>query len=115
MVIGLWVALGLGTYQSITKSGWDKAIGIIFWAIPFLMCLWIAFFKVSELSLVPFIAKMIRTNFLDATKKYQVNYDRVSPFDVEIAFLKSQESRQIVQSKTIEVQGWNIDLLKRTI
>lgn len=115
IVIGLGVAMGLWTYQSITKSWGDQAIGIIFGAIPFLICIWVAFFKVSELTLIPFIAKMIRTNFLDTTKKFQVNYDRINPFDVDVAFLKSQESKQIVQTKTIEVKWGNMDLLKRTI
>lgn len=43
-------------------------------AIPVIgICLFIAFFKMSELSLIPFIAKLWRTRFLDTTKKFQAN------------------------------------------
>ena len=50
----------------------------------------IAFFKYSELRLHEFIAKQIKTHFLDVTEKFQINYDR--PDDVSIALAKARRT-----------------------
>ena len=59
----------------------------------------IAFFKISELSLLPYIAKLIRNNFFDTKKKYQVNYDKKSPLDIMIQESKTKEEKQIIEQK----------------
>jgi hypothetical protein len=54
-------------------------------AAPVIMIfLFIAFFKLSELTLLPFLAKIRRTRFLDTTKKFQTNDIKVDPLDIAI-------------------------------
>ncbi|MEF2176176.1 MAG: hypothetical protein V3575_06940, partial [Candidatus Absconditabacteria bacterium] len=59
----------------------------------------VAFFRYSELTLIPFVSKIIRTYFLDETKKYQVNYSKLDKSEVAIKILKSGEKKQIVEAK----------------
>lgn len=60
----------------------------------------IAFFKISELPLIPFIAKMIRNNFFDTKRKFQENYTRENPVDIAIKQSRAGEEKQIIERKT---------------
>ena len=66
----------------------------------------IAFFNVSELSLLAFIAKKIKDSFLDVPKKFQNNYTKIDPTEVII-----QKSRQEKWKQRIEIKEW-IDMSK---
>jgi hypothetical protein len=59
----------------------------------------IAFFKISELALVPFLAKMVRNNFFDTKKKFQENYTREDPVDILIKENKATEEKQVIEQK----------------
>jgi hypothetical protein len=54
---------------------------------------------VSELSLIPYISKLIRNNFFDAKKKFQVNYEKKDPIDIMIQEAKTKEEKQIIEQK----------------
>jgi hypothetical protein len=60
----------------------------------------IAFFEVSELPLIPFIAKLIKTYFFDTTKKFQINYEKPDATQIVIKEAASQEKKQIIEYKT---------------
>jgi uncharacterized membrane protein YccF (DUF307 family) len=60
----------------------------------------IAFFKISELSLIPFLAKLVRNNFFDTKKKFQENYERENIVDVAIEESKIGDEKQIIERKT---------------
>jgi len=72
----------------------------------------IAFFKFSELKLIPFLAKMIRTYFFDETKKFQVNFKRIDPLEVKIKKMKSNEPQQIIEVKKSTMEKEKLDKLK---
>jgi hypothetical protein len=102
VAMGSWV--GLMTWNTVVKTGWSKwvatvmAIGII---IPFLV---IAFFKVSELWLLPFLAKIYRNRFLDTTKKMQTNDTKIDPLDVLIkSSHATYEKIQKKEQKTLSI------------
>jgi hypothetical protein len=59
--------------------------------IIFLIFMVIAFFNVSELSLLAFIAKKIKDTFLDVPKKFQSNYVKINPTDVVIEKSKQEK------------------------
>ncbi|MEI8091316.1 MAG: hypothetical protein WCG98_03580 [bacterium] len=59
----------------------------------------VAFFKISELSLIPFLAKLVRNNFFDTRKKFQENYHRENPVDIMIKENKATEDKQIIEQK----------------
>ncbi len=81
LLVALGVAAWLWVFNAVQKSG-SKAAGVIF-AIPVLgIFLIMAFFKVSELWLLAFVAKLFRTHFFDTTRKYQVNFSRINPFTI---------------------------------
>jgi hypothetical protein len=61
----------------------------------------IAFFKYSELTLFPFIAKMIRTYFLDVTKKFQINRLRPDPHAINLARFRTTEHDVVIQQKEL--------------
>lgn len=65
--------------------------------------LFIAFFKMSELTLLPFIAKIWRTRFLDVTKKTQTNSsNKIDPLEVLIKSSKAEhEEEQVKKQKTL--------------
>ena len=106
---GLWA--GVGIFNAVMKSGW-KALGVIA-ALPVVwIFMAIAFFKISELSLLAFIAKKVRNNFFDTTKKYQVNYEKINPFQVLLKSISIDNSkkRSFEQKEQTNVGG---DLLDR--
>ena len=97
-ILALWVALSLLAFNSISKSG-SKALGLLFAIVVIIIFLVIAFFKVSELGLLAYVAKLIRNGFFDARKKYQVNYDKNNSIDVIIAESKIKEEKRTIEQK----------------
>lgn len=75
------------------------------------LTLFIAFFKFSELNLLQFIAKMLRTYFFDSTQKYQVNFKKVDPLEVKIKKLKVSEKKQIIETKTFQLEKDKLEKL----
>jgi len=63
----------------------------------------IAFFKYSELTLFPFIAKMIRTYFLDVTQKFQINWLRPDPHAINLARFRTTDHEVIIEQKELEI------------
>ena len=77
-------------------------VGIVV-AIPvFLLFVVIAFFQISELSLIPFIAKLVRTYFFDTTRKYQVNFDKADETDLLLKKNHIDDQKEIITYKTQE-------------
>ncbi len=97
-ILALWVALALAAFNGFSQSG-SKAVGILFAIIIIVIFIIIAFFKVSELWLVAYIAKLIRNSFFDAKKKYQTNYDRNNPLDIIVQESKTKEEKQVIEQK----------------
>ena len=73
----------------------------------------IAFFNVSELNLMAFIAKKIKDNFLDVPKKFQVNFTKTNPVELTIAKSKQEKWKQRIEikewldiDKVSEIEKW---------
>lgn len=98
-ILAWWMAISLGLWNAINKATWQKVLAAILVAPIMIIFLVIAFFRYSELPLVPFVAKIIRTYFLDETRKYQVNYAKADRCEIAAKILKSWEKKQIVESK----------------
>lgn len=97
-ILALWVALSLVAFNGISKSG-SKILGLLFAVIVLIIFLVIAFFKVSELGLLAYIAKLVRNGFFDARKKYQVNYEKKNPIDLIIEESKTKEEKHTIEQK----------------
>lgn len=98
-ILAWWMAITLGLWNAITKATWQKVLATILASPIMIIFLVVAFFRYSELTLIPFVSKIIRTYFLDETKKYQVNYSKLDKSEVAIKILKSWEKKQIVEAK----------------
>ncbi len=97
-VLAVGVALALAAFNGISKSG-SKALWILVAIIIIIIFLVIAFFKISELWLVAYIGKLVRNNFFDTKKKYQVNYQKNNSLDIMIQEAKTKEEKKIIEQK----------------
>lgn len=97
-ILAIGISLALAAFNGFTKS-WSKMVGLLLAIIIIIVFIIIAFFKVSELWLLAYIAKLIRNNFFDTKKKFQVNYEKKNPFDVMIQESKTKEEKQIIEQK----------------
>lgn len=111
-LLAIWVAASMGVFNSFSKS-WSKAVGIFFAAIIFIIFVIIAFFKISELGLVAFIAKMIRNNFFDTTKKFQINYEKENKMEVILKEIKSHEEKKLIEQKESKYDQESLDRLEK--
>jgi hypothetical protein len=68
----------------------------------------IAFFEISELPLIPFIAKLVQTYILDEPKKFQIMTHKDDPVYIHLKQMgKLEPEKNMTESKT------SIDLDKR--
>jgi hypothetical protein len=101
MTLAVGMGLGLGIWNVLSKNGVGRYTAIII-AIPvFLAFVFIAFFKYSELTLFPFIAKMISTYFLDVTKKFQINWLRPDPHAINLARFRTTDHDVVIEQKEL--------------
>lgn len=61
---------------------------------------------------MPFIAKVIRTNFLDATKKYQLNRDRPDPKAIALAKNRRTDHDMIIEQKDLVLNKESLKKLR---
>lgn len=92
IVLAVGMALALVIWNAMVRGGAGRATAAVF-AIPvFIIFIVIAFFNVSEMGLVQFIAKLVRTNMLDTPRKFQEDYERIDPVDVALKMAKSNDN-----------------------
>lgn len=113
MILAIGLGATLGVWNTLYKNGTSRGVAFAI-ALPiFLLCVFIAFFKQSELTLIPFIAKMIRTYFLNATQKWQVNRDRPDPKAIALAKSRKEDQLQIIEQKDLVMDQRGLDTLNR--
>ena len=98
IVLAIWVVCALWTFSALSNSG-SKWVWLVFAIILFIIFLVIAFFNISELNLVAFIAKKVKDSFFDVTKKFQVNYRKHNPTEIVIAKAKQEKWKQRIEIK----------------
>ncbi len=103
-ILAAGTAISLMIWNWLTKKWVDRFIALLFVLPIFLVFVIIAFFRFSELKLIPFICKMVSTYFLNETVKYQINYPKIDPFEVSLKVLKATEKKEL-----IEIKDWKID------
>lgn len=107
-IIAFWVAFSLMIWNSLVKDGLPKVIAF-FLVVPILLIFFVfAFFKLSELKLIPFIAKLIRTYFIDETVKYHINYGKIDPVEIKLYKLKHNE---VVKKQETKVRTFDKEKL----
>ena len=112
MGLGLALSVWNGLYKWWTMTQWWALIV----ALPiFIFFVVIAFFKISELTLLPFIAKIIRSYFLDTTRKFQINRTKPDPLHVMIMKMTKLEQKESFVQKSLEIDEEKIEKLSRII
>lgn len=97
------------------KNEVSKVVAAILVSPIIFIFLFIAFFKLSELKLIPFIAKFVQTNILDETIKYQINTLPVDTKNIAILKAKQQtEKKSAIEEKSMDPKGYQ-DLQDKNI
>lgn len=112
IILAVWAVFALWTFSTFSNSD-AKWLWIVFAVIIFLIFLVIAFFNISELNLLAFIAKKIKDNFLDVPKRFQMNFVKLDPTEIIIAKSKQEKWKQKIEikeeldvSKIDEIEKW---------
>jgi hypothetical protein len=69
----------------------------------FIVFIVIAFFDVSEMGLIEYTAKIVRSQFLDAPIKFQNNFPRIHPADIAIKKARTTEQKQTIEIKDAQI------------
>ncbi len=108
-LVALGIGLALVVFNSVSKT-WSKAAWVVF-AIPILIIfILIAFFKISEMNMLQYVAKIFRNKFFDTTKKYQEDYQRYDKTEILIKEFKNEEKTQKIEQKENKMDE---DLIKK--
>lgn len=112
MLLAVGVGLTLAVANAFIKAGVSQILSFII-AIPiFIIMVIVAFFKISEMSLHEFIAKLIRTHFLDTTKKFQINYSRPDPVSIALAKARKTDHETVISQKDLILDKEKLDKLQ---
>lgn len=104
LAIGIAIALIVFSRSSQTS----KVAASFFAILIFLIFVIIAFFNISELNIIAFLAKSIQNHFFDTTQKYQTNFSKTSKTDLLIQKFKIENNKQKIDYKT-KLELENID------
>ncbi len=97
LALGAAWAFGVATY--FMQNNYSKVFAFLFGSPIFLLALGIAFFSISEMGLLQFVVKLIRTHFFDTTVKYQVNMTKTYPSDLLLLKRKGNDKTDIISYK----------------
>lgn len=97
-ILAIGIAISLVVFSKFSQT--SKVAWIFFAVLIFLFFILIAFFKISELNIVAFLAKVIQNHFFDSTQKYQTTFNKISKTDLMIEKFKTQNSKQKIDYKT---------------
>lgn len=96
-LLAIGVAAAMWAFNAFRRT--SQAFGIAIAVVILIIFIIIAFFNISELGLIAFIAKMVRNNFFDTTKKFQINYEKHNPTEIKIKEVRSEEEKAVIESK----------------
>jgi len=114
IILAVWAVFALWTFSTFSNSD-AKWLWVVFAVIIFLIFMVIAFFNISELNLLAFIAKKIKDNFLDVPKRFQMNFVKLDPTEIIIAKSRQEKWKQRIEikeeldvSKIDDIEKWGI-------
>ena len=110
-ILAIGVALALVVFSQFQES--SKVVGTFFAIIIFLIFAVIAFFDISELNIVAFMAKIIQNHFFDATEKFQTINEKQSNTELTIKRYKTENRKEKIDYKT-DITLDNVDDLDKS-
>lgn len=101
LLVAMWVGLAVVAYNAWQKA-WSKSVWLVMAIIILVIVIFVTFFKVSEMNIVQFVAKKVRENFFDVTKKFQSNSEKLDPIDISLKeweINQQQSKSQVIEQK----------------
>lgn len=101
LIVAMWVWLSIVAFNAGQKA-WSKAVWLALAIIIMIIVIFVTFFKVSEMNIIQFVAKKIKENFFDVTKKFQSNSEKLDSIEIALKEweIQSQQSdKQVVEQK----------------
>lgn len=103
LLVAVWVWIALAIFSKL-KDNWTAWALIA--SVPILIIfLVLAFFKISEMWMLEYLAKIFRNKFFDVQKKFQVNFERNNDTEIAIKESKINESK----AQTVEYKKENFE------
>jgi len=97
VAMGVWLAM---VAFNTAQQAWSKTAWIFFAVLILIFVGFVTFFKVSEMNIVQLLAKKIKENFFDVTKKFQSNNEKMNPVEIALKEWKiSDDKKQIIEQK----------------
>ncbi len=93
IILTIGAAGTLALMNNFMKWGMGKMQALVFSSPIVLIFAFVAFFRISEMNLLQFILKMLRTYFFDVPEKFQVDFPKVDP--VQVALQKYQKKEKV--------------------
>jgi len=102
-LVAIWVAITMAIMNGLMKHWLGKIPAFIIASPWLILMLFIAFFRKSELAIIPFWAKLIRTYVLQSPKTFQRNTIKPPEWEIKLQFAKMNkwEEKNITQ-KTLD-------------
>ncbi len=101
VIVAMWVGLAMAAFNAGQKSG-SKAVWTVFAVVILVTVIFVTFFKISEMNIIQFVAKKIRENFFDVTKKFQSNSEKLDSMEITLKEWEIQTDyakKQVVEQK----------------
>lgn len=95
VMVAVWIWLGVAAFNA-ANNAWSKGLWIVLAIIILVLFIFVAFFKVSEMNVIQLVAKMVKENFFDVTKKYQTNAEKLDPIEIALKEWEIKENKQQV-------------------
>ncbi len=115
IILAIWLGIWLWMFNTLYRNGVARWMAFLLIIPIFLIFIAIAFFKYSELTLLPFIAKMIQTYFLDVTQKFQLNWKKIDPVSVALAKTRKTDHDIVIIHKKNTIDHEKIKKLDRIL
>jgi len=98
-LVAIWLAITMAIMNGLMKRWLGKLPSFIIASPWLILMLFIAFFRKSELSILPFWAKLMRTYVLQSQKTFQRNIIKPPEREVKLQFAKMNkwEEKNITQ------------------
>lgn len=115
-LIAIWVAITFAIMNWLMKNWLWKLPAFIIASPWFLIMFFIAFFRKSELHIIPFILKLIRTYIINMPKTFQRNIIKPAEREIKLQYAKLNrwEEKDIKQKELDKNSLWkDIDILKK--
>jgi len=98
-LLAIWIAITFWIANALMKRWIWKIPAFIIWSPWVLIMLFIAFFKKSELAIIPFLLKIIRNYIIETPRTFQRNSIMPTQWEIKLHFAKLNkwEEKQIAK------------------